>query len=223
MGDVRPVLVVTGTKREGAVLGGMTGIQIIAGGGDAKFLTRALAREAGGAAGIISFGMGGALDPALRIGDWVIGTGLVNGEDSCDPRWLISLAASLPAARIGTIYADGRLIAKPADKASLHCQTGALAADMESHIAARAAAEAGLPFAILRCISDEATAALPPAIAVAMTPEGGLAMGAVLRSIVSKPSQLPDIAVSLSGFRRAYAALSVGARALGPRLAFGHR
>ena len=223
MGDVRPVLVVTGTRREGAVLGGRTGIKIIAGGGDATFLARELARERKGAAGIISFGMGGALDPALRIGDWVIGVGLVNGEKSCDLRWLTGLAASLPAARIGTIYADGRLIADPADKASLHRHTGALAADMESHIAVRAAAEAGVPFAILRCISDKASAALPPAIAVAMTPGGGLAIGAVLRSIVSQPSQLPDIVVSLSGFRRAYAALSVGARAVGPRLAFDRR
>ncbi len=224
MGDVRPVVVVTGTKREGAVLGGMTGIKVIAGGGDAKFLARELARERRGAAGIISFGMGGALDPALRIGDWVIGTGLVkSGEESCDPQWLTALAASLPAARIGTIYADGRLIAGCAAKASLHRQTGALAADMESHIAARAAAEAGVPFAILRCISDKASAALPPAIAVAMTPGGGLAIGDVLRSIVNQPSQLPDIVVSLSGFRRAYAALSVGARAVGPRLAFDRR
>ncbi len=221
---MRPVLVITGTRREGAVLDEGPGIKIIAGGGDAEFLARQLAREAKGAAGCISFGMCGALDPALRIGDWVIGTILVGKtEGACDPRWIASLSSSLPAARAGPIYADGRLIANAADKASLHRETGALAGDMESHIAARAAAEAGLPFAILRCISDEADANLPPAIAVAMRPGGGLALGAAFSSIMKQPSQLSGLIRSVADFRHAYAALATGVKAVGPCLAFDRR
>ena len=198
------------------------GIKVIAGGGDAAFLARELAREAKGAAGIISFGMAGALDPGLRIGDWVIGDRLVSPDETsaCTPRWMAALKASLPASRIGPIYADGRLIAAAADKAALRLQTGALAADMESHIAARAGAEAGVPFAILRCISDEAGASLPPAIAAAMQPGGGLALGAILRSILSQPSQLSAIIETVSAFNQAYATLKTGGNALAPRLAF---
>lgn len=220
---MRPVLVVTGTRREGAVLCG-AGIKVIAGGGDAEFLARELAREVRGAAGIISFGMCGALDPALRIGDWVIGTIIVGRrEEACDSRWIASLSSSLPAARAGPIYADGRLIANAADKASLHRETGALAADMESHIAARAAAEAGLPFAILRCVSDEADANVPPAIAVAMRPGGGLALGAAFSSIMKQPSQLPGLIRSVAGFRHAYSALATGVKAVGPCFGFDRR
>ena len=126
-----------------------------------------------------------------------------------------SLSSSLPAARVGPIYADGHLITNAPDKASLHRETGALAADMESHIAARAAAEAGLPFAILRCVSDEADANLPPAIAVAMRPGGGLALGAAFSSIMKQPSQLPGLISSIADFRQAYAALATGVRAVG--------
>lgn len=91
---------------------------------------------------------------------------------------------------------------------------------MESHIAARIAAEAGLPFAVLRCVSDEAAAALPPAIKVAMKPGGGLALGAVIASIASRPGQLPQLFRTVAGFNRAYAALGEGARRMGPRLSF---
>ncbi len=219
MGDV---IAVCGLDREGRVLSG-PGLRIIAGGGNAERLAETLARAAKGADGIISFGMAGALDPALRIGDWVIGVRLSGSfAGKCDPRWAAALVQRLPGAKLGTCHADGRLIADPLEKAALG-QSGALAADMESHIAARAAAEAGLPFAIVRCISDEASHALPPAIAVAMRPDGGLALGAVFKSIIRKPGQFPDLLKTSVGFNRAYAALRTGAGQVGPRLAFDLR
>lgn len=212
------VVAVTGTKREASALRGL-GVTVIAGGGDADHVARELARASESAVGIISFGMAGALDPALRIGDWVIGTALVGSHQApCDPRWAKALAARLPQARAGICYADGRLIADPAEKAALG--THALAADMESHVAGQAAAAAGLPFAILRCISDEAGTALPPAIAKAMRPGGGLALGAILASIARQPLQLPDLIAVSRKFSQAFAALRTGAMAVGPRLAF---
>ena len=53
-----------------------------------------------------------------------------------------------------------QVVAARACKAALRSETGAAAVDMESHIAAAYAAEAGLPFAALRVISDPATRAL---------------------------------------------------------------
>lgn len=214
MGDV---IAVCGLGREGRLLRG-AGVRVIAGGGDAARLAETLARAAPGADGIISFGMAGALDPGLRIGDWVIGERLTGAfAAECDSRWASALAARLPAARRGTCYADGRLIADPAEKRRLGA-SGALAADMESHLVAQAAANAGIPFAILRCISDEAEHAMPPAITVAMRPDGGLALGAILGSIVQKPGQIPDLLRSLVGFHRAYRALRDGARLSAPLL-----
>ncbi len=219
---MRPVLAVTGTRREAAVLRGL-GVTAIAGGGDAAALARELAQTAKGAAGIVSFGMAGALNPDLRVGDWVIGARLTGSwEGQCDEGWGQALAAALPAARLGPVFADGRLIADPAEKLALGRQ-GALAADMESHIAAAAAEAVGAPFAILRCISDEAGAAMPPAVAVAMKPGGGLATGAIFNSILRNPAQLPELLRATARFNRAFAALRDGSEAAGPRLAFDRR
>lgn len=210
------VVAVVGLKREAAVLRGLD-VVAVAGGGDPERLARELKAVAKAADGIISFGMAGALDPALRIGDWVIGERV--GDITCDPRWVAALAQRLPEARVGPVHAHDGLVAQAADKRNLNRESGSLAADMESHVAARVARVAGVPFAVLRCISDEASASLPPAIAVAMKPGGRLALGAVLASIARRPAQLPHLGHTLAGFNRAYRLLKAGAQAAGPRLA----
>ncbi|MEO5586952.1 MAG: phosphorylase [Novosphingobium sp.] len=214
MGDV---IAVVGLRREAAVLRGL-GVRTIAGGGAAQRLADELADLAKDAAGIISFGMAGALAPDLGLGDWVIADRV--GDFACDPRWIAALSHRLPNARIGPVHADGRLIADPAEKANLNRASGSLAADMESHIVAAVAASAGLPFAVLRCISDDAGSALPPAIAVAMKPGGGLALGAVFGSLAANPRQIPGLVRTVAGFNRAYRALGAGARQAGQRMAF---
>ena len=220
---MKPVIAVTGTRREGAVLRG-DGLRVICGGGDPARLARELDEAAAGAAGIVSFGMAGALDPALAPGDWVIGDRLAGaGECSCDPAWVEALAKRMPAARIGPAWCDGKLVSTPAEKQALHARSGALIVDMESHIAAGVAVRSGLPFAVLRCVSDAADAALPPAIAVAMRPEGGLALGAVLGSVLAQPWQLPGLVSTAARFARAYRSLKAGTREVGPRLAFDLR
>ena len=200
------------------------GLVALAGGGDADGLERALrGAVAQGACGIISFGMAGALDPALRLGDMVVGSAVSGGfAGTCDAAWVAALVLALPGARVGVAHADGALCASAAAKARLFAD-GAVAVDMESHIAARVAAEAGLPFAILRCISDLAADDLPDVVRVAMAPGGRLALGAAAMSIMRQPGQLPALAHRLHGFNRAYGVLRVKARGLAGRLGFDLR
>ena len=94
---------------------------------------------------------------------------------------------------------------------------------MESHIVAQAAARAGIPFAILRCISDEARHALPPAMAVAMRPDGRLALASMFQSIVRNSAQLPQISRTMVRFVRAFSAFRQGAGALPADFAFDRR
>lgn len=125
-------------------------------------------------------------DSALTPGRAQLGPALRRGSGFVD--WL---AGAIPHAHRGTVIGTDAIIASTAEKAALQSATGAIAVDMESHIAARVAARHGLPFAILRTISDTADHALPPAAMVGMRPDGGVALGAVLASLARNPAQLP--------------------------------
>jgi hypothetical protein len=222
VGDVKTVLAVTGTQREGMLAMGQDA-QVLAGGGDGPTLAMDLAHRAPQACGIISFGTCGGLVPGLAIGDMVIGERVVGAVTAtCDPAWTQALSRALPQARRGAVFADGTLLATVAQKRAAAAQ-GAIIADMESHLVAQTAPMHRLPFAILRCISDTAEAALPPAVAVAMRPGGSLALGKVLASILRHPGQLPALIRTGLGFNLALTALDLGACAAGRRFSFDQR
>jgi adenosylhomocysteine nucleosidase len=208
---VTRIVVATGTRREAAVLDAR-GWTVIAGGGDDAGLKQQLRDASVGASGILSFGMAGALSDTLAVGDWIVGervTGTI--EAACDPAWRDALAARLPGARVGAVFADGRMIASAAEKRALSARTGALAVDMESHVAARVAAERGLPFAAARCVSDAAAHDLPDAITVAMRPDGGIDAAAMLGSLLRAPGQVGRMVGMGWTFARAMRALKAGA------------
>ena len=78
---------------------------------------------------------------------------------------------------------------------------------MESHIAAAYAAEAGLPFAALRVISDPASRALPPLAMAAIKPNGDIDLRKVLRGIARNPLTLRDLVSTGIDFNRALRSL----------------
>lgn len=212
------VVVATGFNREAATVR-QPGAVTVVGGGDPVALRARIERAAAGAAGIMSFGMCGALADGLAIGDWVVGTRLEGAfATMCDPGWAERLAARLPHARAGAAFADGRMIDTVAEKLALGARHDALAVDMESHIAAAVAAERGLPFALLRCVSDGARHLLPHAITVSMRPDGGVDARAMLASLARRPGQAADVARTTAGFARAMRELRRGAAMAGPRM-----
>ena len=214
------VVVATGFNREVACVAPLAGIVAVAGGGDPVGLRGRIEAAAAGAAGIVSFGMTGALADGLAIGDWVVADRLWGATElACDPAWTHTLAAALPGARIGGFYADGRMIDTISEKLALGERHGALAVDMESHVAAAVAQARGLPFAIVRCVSDGARHLLPHAITVSMRPDGGVDGKAMLRSVAARPGQIADIARTSAGFAKAMRELKRGAVRIGPRMA----
>jgi len=97
--------------------------------------------------GIISTGFCGALDPALRVGNIVVG-----GD--------AAIGSSAPFVR-GEILSADRVAVTAAEKLALRNRTGAVAVEMEAAAVKRKAAEWGVPFICIRVVSDTAADDLP--------------------------------------------------------------
>ncbi len=145
-----------------------------------------------GVTGLISFGLAGGLSPDLSAGSLVVAADVVDGQGRswrADP----ALSARLGDAA-GSLFAATDIIATAAAKRALWSATGALAADIESGAVAAAAAEAALPFAVLRAVCDPAHRDLPPAAQTALNAAGRIQQPLrLLRSIMGRPAQIGDL------------------------------
>ncbi len=147
----------------------------------------------------------------------MIGTAVATGKATypCDPDLEARLAASLPGAVRGRVWGGDVIIDTAAAKARLHRDSGAVIVDLESAAVAAAAAEAGLPFGVLRAVADPAAHGLPPAALVGLDSEGRPAVGPVLRALARSPGQLPALIRLGRQSGAAMAALLAAAGALG--------
>ena len=107
--------------------------------------------------------------------------------------WSQSLLQTLPNAISGMILSVSAPICEPRDKRVLYVNTGAIAVDMESHIVATVGAAHGLPMAAMRVITDPAERALPASAVAAMRPDGTANIGAMIRSLLTRPRELPAL------------------------------
>ena len=134
-----------------------------------------------------------------------------------DARWLAGLAlndelvasVALGRRRVirGGLAGVEDVVVAQACKAALRLETGAAAVDMESHIAAAYAAEAGLPFAALRVISDPASRALPALARTAIKPNGDIDLRKIFHGIVRNPRTLRALVSTGIDFNRALRSL----------------
>lgn len=215
------IIAVVGLAREAPIAEGQ-GVRAVIGGGDAAALAEALHQAvAQGASGIISFGIAGGLDPALKPGTCILGSAVRDGQSrlATDPVWLKNLQAKLPRAIVGDVAGLDWPAASVKQKALLHSVTGALAVDMESHVAGRIAVEAGLPFAILRVVCDPAGRDLPHAALVGMRRDGTTDVGTVLKSLLRNPRQLGALIALANNARKAFSVLKRRRRRVGERFA----
>jgi hypothetical protein len=140
---------------------------------------------------------------------------------SANLMWASRLKTAIARAEMARIAGVDRPLSGVSEKRALHAESGAAAADMESHIVGRIAAESGLPFAILRVIVDPAERRLPPAALVGMRSDGAIDFRAVLTSLAASPGQLPAVMRLTVDTGRARATLLRCHNLLGPGLGFG--
>jgi hopanoid-associated phosphorylase len=212
------LLAVTGMRREAKLLHRRCDV-VVAGSDNSTLASKIEIAITRGARGILSFGICGALSPELEIGSVVVGAELVCRDERRQPDevWTDILTSTCDAATGVVAGSDSVLLTETA-KAALHLDTGAIAADMESHIVARVAAERRLPFAVLRAVSDDAHHALPPAAAFALNTEGRVDYSAVMLSLIDDPSQINALIRTARDTSTAMKALLRCLELLGPSL-----
>jgi adenosylhomocysteine nucleosidase len=218
-----PVIAVTGLKTEAKIAAGPR-VLALSGGANAFGLVRSLeAAVAMDAAAIISFGISGGLAPGLLPGTMLVARSVIAADGTryygC-PVWSERLSQALGGAPIADIAGVDKPVAQRAEKRALHRKTGALAADTESHIAAKIAAANKLPFAAFRVVADPAHRRLPHAALVALKPDGSVALAAIARSLWQDPRQLPHLLHVARDARAAFTALFCGRQMLSGALGF---
>jgi adenosylhomocysteine nucleosidase len=216
------VIAATGLRAEARIAERSQGVRAVAGGGDGRRLeelVRQLAAQGGNA--IISFGIAAGLATQFS-GACLIGSEVAYGgvSYSADRAWTASIKNLIGGADVVRISGVDRPLARPSEKRALHRGSGAAAADMESHVVARIAAELALPFAVLRVVADPVERELPPAALAGMSADGGIDVGAVLASLARSPRQLPALIRLAAEAGHARSALLRCSDLLGPRLGF---
>ncbi len=220
------MIIVVGLAFEARIAAG-PGVHVICSGDGrnlAAKLTAAIAEArtlVRGCPGIISFGVAGGLAPHLRPGTCVVGSAVISGSSRMpiSLEWSEKLLQTIPESVSGALLGVPTPVAHPDEKRSLYLKTGAIAVDMESHIVAAVGLAHEVPVAAIRVITDPAKRSLPVSAVAAMRPNGTTNIGAMLRSVLSRPRDLPALFQTALDARAARATLVRGRNLLGPAFA----
>ncbi|SDR28745.1 hopanoid-associated phosphorylase [Rhizobiales bacterium GAS191] len=205
------LLIISGLEREARIFTGPGVISIC---GDAPRLRTKLAQMADlPLRMVVSFGICGGLDPALRRGSLVVGAEIVSGGERIKADETAARRLERRLADAGERVVLGRMAGTDApvltvqSKTRLRTATGAIAVDMESLVAGRFARERGVPFAILRAVSDPADRDLPSLVLKAVGSDGRTNIAAVVAGLIGSPNQLPGLIAAARDSGAAFRAL----------------
>ena len=173
-----------------------------------------------GVSALMTFGMAGGLDPALKPGCVVIPCELLSTHGAryaACRSWRERVAAAvspLCAVTEGNLLTSAQAIDTPAEKAAALRSTGAAAVDMESAAVADVAARHNLPFIAVRVIVDTAADFLPRAV-VAASRAGRVRFGRLIGGLILRPREIAALLRLAQRYRIAMRSL----RAIGAHLA----
>ena len=169
-----------------------------------------------GVSALLSFGLAGGLDPALRAGRVVLPDEVISRDGMrmhTSSEWHRHLSRAIADLEpvSGALLSSVGPVAAVEDKALLFRETGAVAVDMESVAIAQVAAAHELPFMAVRVIVDGAADALPRAVAAAGR-SGRLSILRLIGGIAAAPQDLVGLIRLSRRYRAATRSLAAVAR-----------
>lgn len=151
---------------------------------------------------LLALGVAGGLVPELKLGDLVVASHVLRkGAAALRPLpSVLSLALRATGAAEGVVVTGSRLADSPAAKAQLYRwsrdQVGPecpAVVDLESSFYAAAAEEAGIPWVVIRAVSDTASEALPSYLNQCRDSGGSVRRAPVLGWALRRPTSIPTL------------------------------
>ncbi len=169
-------------------------------------------------AAVLVVGAAGALTPDVERGEVVLVRQVMLSPGSRF-RWIPSPTlmemGRRRGLREGTVLTTRNLVSTPDERRALGAAMrqggapeGPVLVDLETAEFAAAAEAAGVPWAALRVVSDQADGALPPAVCACQGEDGSVARWDVLARAVRRPWELPELVRLAVRMRRCCKALS---------------
>ncbi len=144
---------------------------------------------------LVGAGVAGALSDDLGVGEILVARRVLDsaGPAPAPDETLVARASAMPGVRCGTLLSVDRPLVSAAEKAAWAARLGEApaAVDMESAAWARAATEHGIPYLVVRAVSDDAREQLPGYLSRCMDGDGGIRRSAVALHALAQPSTIP--------------------------------
>lgn len=138
---------------------------------------------------VVSTGFCGALDPALREGQIVVGTSILQGGDAGECE-MVSYAP--PGYVSGPVISQDRVATSVEEKRKL-ANSGAIVVEMEAGGVEARTKRADLPFYCIKVVCDRADEGFGFDLNLLRATEGRIARGKIVGYALSHPSVLPEL------------------------------
>jgi adenosylhomocysteine nucleosidase len=145
---------------------------------------------------IVSAGLAGALQPALRRNDILVADRVINADREIALERPASLAENLgrPGVFEGPLLTVDHVVRSVDEKRALGERSGATAADMEAFYVADVCRRRGVPFSAVRVINDTANETLPTDVEhLLMQKTAAARAGAALGAVWRRPASVKDL------------------------------
>ncbi|SCX00602.1 hopanoid-associated phosphorylase [Nitrosomonas eutropha] len=176
------------------------------GGAAARRAAADLCNQAG-VAGLISFGVAGALDDGLQPGHLVLPESVLADKNyPTDGMWRTSVQHCLPDhinVTCDPLATSDEVLTTEAAKRMFALQSGGCAVDMESGAIAAVAAEKGISFLVIRAISDPVQFSPPAALMDALQPDGSVKPIPLLTLLLKRSLNLNELLHLVPGMQAA--------------------